>query len=133
MMNIRTTGARLLAGLLAGFLASPLVAGAAPEMTAGQFLDAMNKAESLGPAALLSSDVTKLRAESERVINIYRSDIARQEKAGGAKHSCPPPQGKGRMKGDELKVHLVSLSPAQRSRPFRVALYDFMKKKYPCK
>ena len=109
-----------------------LLTAAAPEMTAGQFLDGMNKAESLGPAALLSSDVTKLRGESERVLTLYRADLAKQAKSGGPKHSCPPEQGKGRMKGADLKAHLVGLSPAQKARPFRVALYDFMKKKYPC-
>lgn len=118
---------------LAMILPLGLLTAAAPEMTAGQFLEGMQKAESLGPAALLSSDVQKLRGESDRVLALYRADIGKQEATGGPKHSCPPPKGSGRMKGDELKAHLSGLTPAQKARPFCVALYDFMKKTYPCK
>ncbi|MFN3473437.1 MAG: hypothetical protein ACK4ZW_05265 [Blastomonas sp.] len=110
-----------------------LCIGATSEMTAAQFLAAMNKAESLGPAALMSSDVRALRAESDRVLTLYRSDIARQTKAGGPRHSCPPPKGEGKMKGEELKTYLAKLSVAKQKQPFRTALYDFMKQKYPCK
>jgi len=107
--------------------------GATSEMTAGQFLAAMNKAESLGPAALMSSDVRALRAESERVLTLYRSDVAKQAKAGGPRHSCPPPKGQGKMKGEKLKTYLTGLPAAKKKQPFRTALYDFMKQKYPCK
>ncbi|MDM7955380.1 hypothetical protein [Blastomonas sp.] len=110
-----------------------LSTGATSEMTAAQFLAAMNKAESLGPAALMSSDVRALRAESDRVLTLYRSDIAKQAKAGGPRHSCPPPKGEGKMKGEELKNYLTKLPAAKQKQPFRTALYDFMKQKYPCK
>ncbi len=106
---------------------------ATSEMTAGQFLAAANKAESLGPAALLSSDVRALRAESDRVLTMYRADIDKQAKAGGPRHSCPPPKGQGKMKGEELKAFLSALPAAKQKQPFRVALYDFMKQKFPCK
>ncbi|MFC3307883.1 hypothetical protein [Blastomonas aquatica] len=102
-------------------------------MTTGQFLAAMDKAESLGPAALMSSDVRDLRAESDRVLTLYRADIARQAKTGGPRHSCPPPKGEGKMKGEELKIYLTGLPAAKKKQPFRTALYDFMKQKYPCK
>lgn len=107
--------------------------GATSEMTAAQFLAAMNKAESLGPAALMSSDVRALRAESDRVLTLYRSDIAKQAKTGGPRHSCPPPKGEGKMKGEELKSWLTQLPVAKQKQPFRTALYDFMKQNYPCK
>jgi hypothetical protein len=107
--------------------------GATSEMTAGEFLTRMNKAESLGPAALLSSDVRELRSESDRVSTLYRADIAKQANAKGPRHSCPPPKGQGNLKGEELKAYLTKLSPAAKQRPFRVAMYDFMKAKYPCK
>lgn len=110
-----------------------LSVAATSEMTTDQFLAAMDKAESLGPAALMSSDVRALRAESDRVLTLYRADIAKQTKAGGPRHSCPPPKGQGRMKGEELKTYLTQLSPAKKKQPFRAALYDFMKQKYPCK
>ena len=110
-----------------------LSVAATSEMTAGQFLAGMNKAESLGPAALLSSDVRALRTESDRVLGLYRADIDKQAKAGGPRHSCPPPQGQGKMKGEELKTYLAQLPPAKKKQPFRTALYDFMKQKFPCK
>ncbi|MFN3818823.1 hypothetical protein [Blastomonas sp.] len=110
-----------------------LSVAATSEMTAGQFLSAMNKAESLGPAALMSSDVRALRAESDRVLTMYRADIAQQAKSGGPRHSCPPPQGQGKMKGEELKTYLTQLPAAKQKQPFRTALYDFMKQKFPCK
>jgi hypothetical protein len=110
-----------------------MAVAATSEMSADQFLATMNKAESLGPAALLSSDVRALRAESERVSKLYRADIAKQPKSGPSRHSCPPPQGQGKMKGEELKAYLVSLPAAKKKQPFRVAMYDFMRQKYPCK
>ncbi|GGB60005.1 hypothetical protein GCM10010833_13550 [Blastomonas aquatica] len=118
-------------GILA--TAAFLSVAATSEMTTGQFLAAMDKAESLGPAALMSSDVRDLRAESDRVLTLYRADIARQAKTGGPRHSCPPPKGEGKMKGEELKIYLTGLPAAKKKQPFRTALYDFMKQKYPCK
>ena len=46
-------------GVQAGILAAVVMlsTGAASEMTVGEFLAGMKKAESMGPAALLSSDV----------------------------------------------------------------------------
>lgn len=114
-------------------IAALTLTAAAPEMTVNDFLARMNKAESLGPAALLSSDVRELRSESDRVAALYRADIDKQSKAAGPRHSCPPPKGQGKLKGDELKTYLTGLSPAAKKRPFRVAMYDFMKKKYPCR
>jgi len=113
--------------------AALLLTGAASEMTVAEFLQGMKKAESLGPAALLSSDVRALRAESERVREMYVADITKQKKAGGARHSCPPANDRPKMTGEELRSYLTSLSPAAQKQPFRVAVYNLMKKKYPCK
>ena len=110
-----------------------LLTGAASEMTVAEFLAGMKKAESMGPAALLSSDVRALRAESDRVRELYVADITRQRKAGGKMHSCPPANDRPRMTGEELRSYLSSLPPAAQRKPFRVAVYDLMKKKFPCK
>lgn len=113
--------------------ATVMLTGAASEMTVADFLAGMKKAESLGPAALLSSDVRALRAESDRVRELYVADITRQKKAGGKMHSCPPTGDRPKMTGEELRVYLTSLPPAAQKQPFRVAVYNLMKKKYPCK
>jgi hypothetical protein len=110
-----------------------LLTGAASEMTVAEFLAGMKKAESMGPAALLSSDVRALRAESDRVRELYVADITRQRKAGGKMHSCPPAKDRPKMTGEELRSYLSSLPPAAQKKPFRVAVYDLMKKKFPCK
>lgn len=114
-------------------LAAVMLTGASSEMTVAEFLAGMKKAESMGPAALLSSDVRALRAESERVREMYVADITRQKKAGGKMHSCPPVSDRPKMTGEELRVYLTSLPPAAKKKPFRVAVYDLMKKKFPCK
>jgi hypothetical protein len=110
-----------------------VLTGATSEMTVAEFLKIVKKAESMGPAAILSSDVRALRAESERVRQLYIADIAKQKKAGGARHSCPPAHDRPKMTGEELRVYLSGLSPAAQKQPFRVAVYDLMKRKYPCK
>ena len=122
-------------GIKAGILAAVVMlsTGAASEMTVGEFLAGMKKAESMGPAALLSSDVRALRAESDRVRELYVADITRQKKAGGKMHSCPPASDRPKMTGEELRVYLSSLPPSAQKKPFRVAVYDLMKKKFPCK
>lgn len=116
-----------------GLSGALLLMAAAPEMTAGQFLEGMKKAESLGPAAILSSDARALRAETDRVRQMYIATAVREKKAGGARHSCPPADGKPKMTGDELRSYLNRLSPAARRQPFRVAVFNLMKQKYPCK
>lgn len=110
-----------------------LLTGAASEMTVAEFLAGMKKAETMGPAALLSSDVRALRAESDRVRELYVADITRQKKSGGKMHSCPPTNDRPKMTGEELRKYLTSLPAAAQKKPFRVAVYDLMKKKYPCK
>lgn len=110
-----------------------LLTGAASEMTVGEFLAGMKKAETMGPAALLSSDVRALRAESDRVRELYVADITRQKKAGGKMHSCPPANDRPKMTGEELRKYLSSLPASAQKKPFRVAVYDLMKKKYPCR
>lgn len=110
-----------------------LLTGAASEMTVAEFLAGMKKAETMGPAALLSSDVRALRAESDRVRELYVADITRQKKAGGKMHSCPPANDRPKMTGEELRKYLSSLPASAQKKPFRVAVYDLMKKKYPCK
>lgn len=114
-------------------LLAMMLTGATSEMTVAEFLQSAKKAESLGPAAILSSDVRALRAESERVRALYIADIAKQKKAGGARHSCPPANDRPKMTGEELRAYLSGLSPAAQKQPFRVAVYNLMKKKYPCK
>ena len=122
-------------GIRLGMLATAalMLTGAASEMTVAEFLQGMKKAESLGPAALLSSDVRALRAESDRVREMYVADITKQKKAGGARHSCPPANDRPKMTGEELRSYLNTLSPSAQKQPFRVAVYNLMKKKYPCK
>ncbi|WP_373488657.1 hypothetical protein [Blastomonas sp.] len=110
-----------------------ILGAAAPEMTAGEFLERMEKAESLGPAAILSSDARSLRTESDRVRERYIADLAKQKASGTARHSCPPGDGKPKLSGDELRNYLVKLTPAQKKQPFRLAVYSLMKQKYPCK
>lgn len=113
--------------------ASLALMAAAPEMSVNTFLEGVEKAENMGPAALLSSDVRALRAESERVRELYIAENARQKKAGGPRHSCPPGDGKPKMSGEELRQYLTKLPPAARKQPFRVAVFNLMKQKYPCK
>lgn len=119
------------AGILA--VTAVLMTGAASEMTVAEFLAGMKKAETMGPAALLSSDVRALRAESDRVRELYVADLTRQKKAGGKMHSCPPANDRPKMTGEELRKYLSSLPASAQKKPFRVAVYDLMKKKYPCK
>lgn len=114
-------------------IAAVLLTGAASEMTVAEFLAGMKKAETLGPAALLSSDVRALRAESDRVRELYVADITRQKKAGGKLHSCPPTGDRPKLTGEELRAYLSKLPAAAQKQPFRVAVYNLMKQKYPCK
>lgn len=123
------TGLRATAVLGAAFA----LTAAAPEMTVNEFLLGMEKAESLGPAAVLSSDVRALRAENERVRQLYFAEAARQKKAGGARHSCPPGDGRPKLSGDELREYLTRLSPGAKKQPFRVAVFNLIKTKYPCR
>ncbi|MEZ5710583.1 MAG: hypothetical protein R3E02_14480 [Blastomonas sp.] len=106
-----------------------LIAAGGSEMTAGEFLTGMNKVEAQGMTAIFSSDAKKLKAETERVIKLYDGEVAK----GSRDYGCPPPKGKRKLTGDELKAHISGLSASQKAQPYRLAFYGLMKKKYPCK
>lgn len=122
---------RILAALTM-VLALPLAAWAAPgDMSVATFLAKADRLQSLGPAALLSSDLNLLKSEGKAGGESYKARLMR-ERAAGRPSSCPPEGAK--INSDELLAFLRTYPPAARPRiNMRQAVADYFIKKYPCR
>lgn len=102
------------------------------DMNVATFLAKADKLEKRGVAALLSSDLQKLKREVEASAEAYTARIKADEAAGRAPHSCPP-KGKKSLSSDQFLTHLRSYPAARRSSTtIKVAFADLMKKRFPC-
>jgi len=111
-----------------------LATAATCDMTLSTFLTKGEELKKLGPLALTSSDLTLLRDESKAAGDAYRARIEADKKAKKKPHSCPPPKGQVDVDSDDLIGHFSSYSPAaQKTTTVKTALFDLMKKRYPCK
>ena len=110
-----------------------LIAVPANAMTVAQFLAKANALKAKGILAMGSPDIALLKNEMKGIGEAYRAEIESARKAGRKPHSCPPPKGQGRMKGDELLAELERIPVAQRNMSMKTAFYGIMKKRYPCR
>ena len=87
------------------------------------------KAKGLG--ALGAPDIKLLYGEANAAGKTYRETIAADKKAGRAPHSCPPK--KAALNSDQLLAHLRTYPAAVRPKTtITTAMFDVMKKRYPC-
>ncbi len=112
-------------------LATPVLA-ANGNMSVATFLAKADALKAKGIAALGSPDIGILRDEGKAAGAAYRARIEGDKKAGRAPHSCPPP--KGSMNSDQFLAHLRSYPATVRPKTtVKTAMFDLMKKRYPCK
>ncbi|WP_438728966.1 hypothetical protein ACR9YC_01405 [Parasphingorhabdus sp. DH2-15] len=120
-----------ISGLL---LAAGLLVAANGSMSIATFLQKADALKAQGILALSSSDIELLKNEIEGASKLYRADIQKARKTGKTPHSCPPPKGQSSINSDQLLNHFRSYPANNRSRiSVKTALYDLMKKRYPCK
>lgn len=115
--------------VLAG-LAAPAVAGSG-DMNVATFLAKADALKARGMGALGSPDIKILYGEANAAGKTYRETIAADKKAGRTPHSCPPKTAS--LNSEQLLAHLRTYPAAVRPKTtITTAMFDAMKKRYPC-
>lgn len=118
----------VLAGLA---LALPVAANA---MTVAEFLTRANALKAKGMMAMMSSDLPVIRGEMQAATAAYRIDVDAARAKGRTDLGCPPPKGQAKMSSDIIMADLAAIpKPVQAKTTVKTALYDLMRKRYPCK
>lgn len=118
----------VLAGLV---LALPVAANA---MTVAEFLTRANALKAKGMMAMMSSDLPVIRGEMQAATTAYRTEVDAARAKGRTDLGCPPPKGQAKLSSDIVMADLAALPKAVQTRTtVKAALYDLMKKRYPCK
>lgn len=117
--------------LACALLAVPV---AASSMTVAEFLARANALKAKGMMAMMSSDLPVIRGEMQAATTAYRTDVDAARAKGRTDLGCPPPKGQARMSSDTIMADLAAIpKPAQARMTVKAALYDVMRKRYPCK
>lgn len=125
MRNIGAFACFVLAGL-----AVPAVAGSG-DMNVATFLAKADALKARGMGALGSPDIKILYGEAKAAGKTYRETIAADKKAGRTPHSCPPKTAS--LNSEQLLAHLRTYPAAVRPKTtITTAMFDAMKKRYPC-
>jgi hypothetical protein len=121
---------RTVAALLLCALAVPALS--AGEMSVAAFLVRADRAKAFGARAALTGDYQILKGEVERVARIYDGETRAAKAAGRPLHSCLP--ANPRLTPDDLLLHMRTIPPVRRPKTtVRAAVYDLLKKRYPCR
>src|SRR4051812_12223627 len=97
------------AGLAAAFSAGARAAGPLPV-----FLEKAEALQKKGMLALLSSDLSTLKAEVRSASGALRAERLAAKRSGGPQAYCPTQEG-GSMNSDELLAAFRQIPPAQRA------------------
>jgi hypothetical protein len=117
-----------LAGLL---IAIPLAANA---MTVAEFMAKADGLKAKGMMAMMSSDLPVVRGEMQAATGAYRTEVDAARAKGRTDLGCPPPKGQAKLSSDIIMADFAAIpKPAQARMTVKAALYDVMRKRYPCR
>ncbi len=107
---------------------------AAPAMTVAEFLAKADALKAKGMMAMMSSDLPVVRGEMQAAATAYRADVDAARAKGRTDLGCPPPKGQAKLSSDIVMADLAAIpKPTQARTTVKAALYDVMRKRYPCK
>lgn len=117
--------------LASALLAAPIAASA---MTVAEFLARANALKAKGMMAMMSSDLPVVRGEMQAATTAYRTEVDAARAKGRTDLGCPPPKGQAKLSSDIIMADLAAIpKPTQARMTVKAALYDVMRKRYPCK
>jgi hypothetical protein len=120
----------MIAAILAAMPVGPLFA---QSMNLSQFLDRATKLEKKGAMAIFSSDMTKLKNETNGSFKVLRAERMAAEAAGKKPAYCPPPEN-GSLGVAEILGHFRSIPEAQRARmTTKQGFQSLLARKFPCR
>lgn len=110
----------------------PLLAAPASAMTVAEYLAKARALRASGAAAMFSSDLGVLRAESEKVGRELREQRLRDRKAGRSPAYCPPGDT-STLTPTELVSGLAAIPAPQRNISVRDGFARVLARRYPCR
>ena len=117
--------------LASALLVAPVAASA---MTVAEFLARANALKAKGMMAMMSSDLPVVRGEMQAATTAYRTEVDAARAKGRTDLGCPPPKGQAKLSSDIIMADLAAIpKPVQARTTVKAALYDVMRKRYPCK
>jgi hypothetical protein len=106
----------------------------APAITVAEFLAKAEALKAKGMMAMMSPDLPVVRGEMQAATTAYRTDVDAARAKGGTDLGCPPPKGQAKINSDTIMADLAAIPKAAQARTtVKAALYDVMRKRYPCR
>ncbi len=103
-------------------------------MTVAEFLARAETLKAKGMMAMMSSDLPVIRGEMQAATTAYRTDVDAARAKGRTDLGCPPPKGQAKISSDTIMADLAAIpKPLQAKLTVKAALYDVMRKRYPCR
>lgn len=103
-------------------------------MTVAEFLARAEALKAKGMMAMMSSDLPVIRGEMQAATTAYRTDVDAARAKGRTDLGCPPPKGQAKISSDTIMADLAAIpKPLQAKLTVKAALYDVMRKRYPCR
>lgn len=103
-------------------------------MTVAEFLARAEALKAKGMMAMMSSDLPVIRGEMQAATTAYRTDVDAARAKGRTDLGCPPPKGQAKISSDTFMADLAAIPKALQAQvTVKAALYDVMRKRYPCR
>jgi hypothetical protein len=103
-------------------------------MTVAEFLARAEALKAKGMMAMMSPDLPVVRGEMQAATTAYRGDVDAARAKGSTDLGCPPPKGQAKISSETIMADLAAIPRAVQARTtVKVALYDVMRKRYPCR
>lgn len=111
-----------------------IVPAMATAMTVAEFLTRADALKAKGMMAMMSPDLKVVRGELQAATTAYRTDVDAARAKGRTDLGCPPPKGQAKITSDSIMADLAAVPKAAQARTtVKSALYDVMRKRYPCR
>jgi hypothetical protein len=111
-----------------------IVPALAHAMTVAEFLVRADALKAKGMMAMMSSDLPVVKGEMQAATTAYRTDVDAARAKGRTDLGCPPPKGQAKISSDMIMADLAAIPKAAQARTtVKTALYDAMRKRYPCR
>lgn len=103
-------------------------------MTVAEFLARADALKAKGMMAMMSSDLKVVRGEMQAATTAYRAEVDAARANGRTDLGCPPPKGQAKIGSDAIMADFAAIPKGAQARmTVKSALYDVMRKRYPCR
>lgn len=112
-----------------------MLAAESPPLSVADVLAKSDALQRKGVLAIFSSDLRLIKAEAQRDLQAFGTDLLNALNAHRPLPACPPREGdtfKFTFDTDEVLKYYRSIPPQRRGMSSRQAFAEFMSRKFPC-